>query len=129
MIADFIAEVMTYPALISAIGAKVYPLDFPQGCKLPAIAVRQVSGAPLMADDGNTGLYNARLQVDCKADSYAEAKDLADEFKTVGEAMNAAQAGFLLVELEAELDNRDAVADGSEYPYRVTLVFNLWKGD
>lgn len=44
----------------------------PQASALPAGVLQKISGAPLYADEGQVGLFTARIQVDWWGGTYAE---------------------------------------------------------
>jgi hypothetical protein len=121
MLSKLIQELLYDASIIALVGARVYPCDLPQGAPLPALTVLEVSGAPLMADDGNVGIENGRMQIDCRSFSYADSKDLAVVVKNSLESSIA----FLLIELLEERDMRDT-GTGGEYPFHVVLDYNVW---
>ena len=102
---------------------RVYPLDMPQGAYLPNITVLEVSGGEMYAEDGPVGLNNSRVQIDCWAYTYTDAKNLASFVRV---ALTNSSV-FLLAEAIDERDTRDEKADRSENPYHVILDLDIWE--
>jgi hypothetical protein len=123
-----IARLLADAGVASLAGTRVFPGSRPQGSALPAIVLARVSGAPLYADDGEIGLGQDRIQIDCWAATYGEAKTLA-------RAVTACLSGFegpvgdtvfQFIELDTERDLREGGVDAAEYPFRTALDFLVW---
>ena len=104
-----IARLLGIAAVGGMVGTRVYPGSRPQGSALPAVVLNRISGGPLYADDGEVGLEQARIQVDCWAASYAGAKLLA---RAVTASLSAfegtvGETTFQLIELDIEQDLRE----------------------
>ena len=110
------------------VSTRVYPGSRVQGSALPAVVINRVSGAPVYTDDGESGLSQARLQVDCWGTTYSSAKGVARAVKAVLSAYNGAvdDAVFQNVLLDAERDLREGGGNASEYPFRTGLDFIFW---
>ena len=119
-------DTMGVSALVSN---RVYPLSLPQGRTLPAMTVQRVSGAPLYADDGEAGLVNPRVQVDCWGATYAAAKLSARAAVTALSAyvgdMGGVEVQYVLLEDERDMP-RESGANAAEYVFRVSLDFIVW---
>jgi hypothetical protein len=114
---------------VAAIAAgRVYPGARPQGAALPAIVLHRIDGAPLYADEGEVGLAEARIQIDCWATTYGEAKTLARAVTGAlsGFAGTVAGTVFQFIELDAERDLREGGAEAADYPFRTALDFLVW---
>lgn len=112
-------------------GGRVYPQSLPQDgarAKYPALIVTRISGAPLYADDGEVGLSEPRIQVDCYGNTYTEAKDLADAVRPLLSAFDGNVNGTVIqfVTLEDERDDREGGANAAEYPFRVIQDYLVW---
>lgn len=59
----------------------IYPLQAPQGSRVPFIVLDQVSDSPEYELQGESGLSRLTAQVDCYGKNYAEADDLADKVR------------------------------------------------
>jgi len=69
-----IALLLADPTIAALVGNSVFPVARPEGSTLPAIVLHRIGGAPLNADDGEVGLENARMQIDCWTRTYTEEK-------------------------------------------------------
>ena len=95
---------------------------------LPAVVLTRISGGPLYADDGEVGLEQARIQVDCWAETYAAAKLLA---RAVAACLSAFEGTvgatvFQFIELDIEQDLREGGGNAAAYPFRTALDFLVW---
>jgi hypothetical protein len=104
---------------------RVFPGSRPQGSALPAAVLNRISGGPLYADDGEVGLEQARIQIDCWAETYTAAKRLA---RAVTACLSAFEGtvgttAFEFIELENERDLREGGSDSASYPFRTALDF------
>ena len=104
------------PAATSA-GDKVYALLLPDGTGYPAVTYQRISNVPVYSILGPSGLDQPRIQVDCWAETYAEAKTLAGEVRTAMEG-----AGFK-GRLITDADDLDETVGA----YRVTMDFYCWQ--
>jgi hypothetical protein len=74
---SLIQRLLSNSGLSALVSNRVHPGSRPQGSALPAIVLNRISGGPGYADDGETGLTNARIQIDCWAATYRQAKLVA----------------------------------------------------
>ncbi len=72
-----------YAFLSSAgiVGARIYPLVIPQDAALPAIAYQRLSGPREHSHDGASGMAWARMQLAITGESYASAKNTAEQIR------------------------------------------------
>ena len=104
---------------------RVFPGSRPQGSALPALVLNRISGGPLYADDGEVGLEQGRIQIDCWAATYTEAKLLA---RAVTASLSAFEGTvgattFQFIELDIERDVREGGGNSADYPFRTALDF------
>jgi hypothetical protein len=123
-----IARLLADTGVAAIAGARVFPGSRPQGAALPAVVLNRISGGPLYADDGEVGLEQARIQIDCWAESYAAAKLLA---RAVTASLSAFEGTvgattFQFIELDIEQDLREGGGDAASYPFRTALDFLVW---
>jgi hypothetical protein len=88
----------------------------------------RISGGPLYADEGEVGLEQARIQVDCWDTTYGGAKLVARAVKASLSAY-AGVAGattFQFIELDMEQDLREGGGNAADYPFRTALDFLVW---
>lgn len=105
-----------YSGVSAIVDTRVFPLVLPQKAALPAISYLRVDGVQDANLSGNSGMEAVRVQVDCWAQTYAQAKTLA------GAVADAMAAGF-----GSEcvwLSDRDQYEDGAKV-FRVILEFSI----
>lgn len=69
-----IAWLLSDPVLAALIGDRLTPGVRTQGAPLPALVFNLVSDLPDYSNDGETGLGQARIQLDAYGETYAQAK-------------------------------------------------------
>jgi hypothetical protein len=121
-----IARLLADSGVAAIASTRVFPGARPQASALPAIVLNRVSGGPLYADDGEVGLEQGRIQIDCWADTYSGAKLLARAVTACLSAFDGTvdTKTFEFIELENEpcwqavLPSR---RDGAPKPFRSSL--------
>lgn len=104
----------------SVVGERIYALVLPQGCALPAISYFRVSGPRQMSLEGYSNLESPRIQIDCWATSYAQAKTLAA-------AVRAAMLSSTDFKVSG-ISDQD-LFDESIGIFRVSTDFSVWHRD
>ncbi len=124
----FIAYLLAAGAISTLVSNRVFPFSRRQGSTLPAITVQRIGGAPEVADDGEAGIEEVRMQVDCWATTYAGARELSRAVRDRLSTFRGTTGGvdFLHVELDNDQDLRESGANAAEYLYRVSLDFLVW---
>jgi len=117
-------------AIAALIGARIFPVSRAQGSALPALTYQVISGAPLYADDGETGLSEGRVQIDCWGETYTSAKGLARAVTDRMSAFHGTVSGvaFQYMLLDTEQDLRETGSNAAEYLFRTSLDFIIWHG-
>jgi hypothetical protein len=120
-----IARLLADDGVAAIVGTGVYPGSRPQNSPLPAAVLNRISGGPLYADDGEVGLQQGRIQVDCWAETYTGAKLLARAVTASLSAFDGTVGTtvFEFIELENERDLREGGSDAAAYPFRTALDF------
>lgn len=114
--------------LVALVDVRISPTR-EQGGALPALTLTRISGAPEYADDGEVGLQEARVQIDCWASTYGEAKNVAIAVTNrLSAVRDVVQDGltFLYITLDNEQDFREGGSENFEYLHRVCLDFLVW---
>ena len=98
----------------------------PQGQPLPGVVLTVVSGAEGLTLQGPDGLSAGRVQVDCYAPSYGQAKQIS---RAVIAVLHGYRAGGLrLVTHVATRDSREGGTNEAERLFRVSLDFTTaWR--
>jgi len=117
-----IFTLLTTNAAVKAIVAdRVYPGALKHGCRLPAISFARISGNYDSDLSGNSGLEIPRIQVDCWALGYQQAKDLAKAVRAAMNAATVAVAGFTAT----AFTDADIMDDAANY-HSVSIDFSCW---
>jgi hypothetical protein len=113
-------------ALISA--DRVVFGDVLQGRAYPLITMMTVSGAEGMTMRGPDGLFEGRVQVDCYAESMAEAKRLAREVIAGLHGHRSTGTGprFAGIFHETTRDGREGSTNDADRPFRTSLDFTVY---
>ena len=126
--AAIIQRLLADGAVSALVSDRIEPGRRNQGTAFPAIVVNWVDGAPVYTDDGETNLQQSRIEIDCWADTYSGAKDLAAAVKASLSAFQGVSSGvtFQNVLLDAERDLSEGGGGAVDYPFRVNLDFIFW---
>jgi hypothetical protein len=110
------------------VSQRVYCGSRPQGGAVPDIVINRVSGAPIYTDDGEAGLTNVRIQVDCYGTTYAAAKGVARAVQvSLSDFIGTAGATtFQNIMLDSERDFREGGSNTSEYLFSTQMDFIIW---
>lgn len=109
-------------AIASLIGNRLTWLVRVQNSPLPSLVLNVISNVPEYSDEGDAGLKQARVQIDCWALTYASAKALARAVKARLSGMRETASGveFSAAWVDLEQDLFDTGAAGQSL-YRVSL--------
>jgi hypothetical protein len=111
------AHLSTSTALTAMVSTRIYPAMLPENCELPALSYQRISNTPQNTMSGHSGLDNPRIQIDCWATSYGDAKAIGDKTR---KAMGAATTFRAL-----QLSDQDIIEPELEI-YRVSMDFSCW---
>ncbi|MCB2130807.1 MAG: DUF3168 domain-containing protein [Rhodobacteraceae bacterium] len=104
----------------SVVGSRVNFGAHPQGAPLPAIVLNTVSDVNEHHLNAPETLSQARVQVDCYADSYGGAKLLS---RAVRSALDGEKTAFQGVFFENSRDGREGGTNEADRPFRVSVDF------
>jgi hypothetical protein len=108
-------------ALTTLIGERLQWGFREQATALPAVTLTKISGGPLYSDEGEVGLDETRVQIDCWAASFTSATAVA---RAVREQLSGYfDANFRYISLDVQRDMREGGANQEEYEYRVSMDF------
>ena len=116
-------------AVTALVGTRVYCGSRPQGATTPDIMINRISGAPVYTCDGESGLAEARLEIDCWGATYGAAKNVA---RAVIESLSAffgtvGGTTFQHILLDVERDFREGGnMNEPDYLFRTNLDFVVW---
>lgn len=73
IIDDLRTYLLADATVASLIGTRMFPVKLPQNPTFPAVMIQTISGERVHSTDGASGLAGPRIQIDCWAESYADA--------------------------------------------------------
>lgn len=125
---SFIARLLADGPVAAIVGTRIYPGARPQGSALPAIVINNISGSPVYDDQGEAGLFSARMQVDSWGLTYSAAKLLARAVKNCLSGFVGTQGAidFRNVLVEVERDLRETGSNEAQYEFRTGIDFIVW---
>jgi hypothetical protein len=123
-----IQKLLATSGVTALVSQRVYPGSMPQASPLPSIVMNRVSGAPLYTDQGECGLASARVQIDCWAQTYTGAKQVARAVITSLSAFAGTSSGFTFqyVMVDDERDFREGGSNSNEYLFRTSIDLIVW---
>lgn len=101
------------------VSGRCYPLNAPDKVATPYIVFSVISDVTENTLDGDTGMSNARVQIDTYGTGYAQVKALAGKGGTIRSAM--AGASFSNI----HLSSRDLYENDTQL-YRTSSDFSIW---
>ena len=122
-----LALLQSSAAVTAIVGGRINWGAHPQGAPLPGIVLTVIDDAEGHIYQGPDGLSQGRVQVDCWALTY-------DEAKACGRAVRAALDGhfggmFLGMFLADQRDGREGGTNEADRPFRSSLDFlTHWRG-
>lgn len=118
---DFRAILLSAAGVTNIVGNRISWGSIPQGQGYPGIAMHVIDETSQSTMTGPDGLFQGRVQVDCYALTYAEAKILS---RAVVSVLDGFKGGiFSGIFLEAARDSRESGTNEAEMPFRVSLDF------
>jgi hypothetical protein len=97
-----------------------------QGGAMPRATMQIISGSPEYSDEGESGLSENRVQVDCFGTTYASAKAVARAVTARVSGASFIQGGVRFnVFIDSERDDPEAFEGGREV-HRVSLDLIVW---
>ena len=106
-------------------GTRVYP-RLPERVKFPAIRYLRVYTIRNHSLDGDTGVTEAMLQVDCMALTYSEAKTLADEVRVILHGYTGTWGALVARHTTLDGESDFSEQDGDRVTHWVTHRYRVW---
>jgi hypothetical protein len=101
------------------VALRTYPLVAPQGSDMPFIVYNRISSGREYSLGGYSRLENPRMQIDCYAATYSEAKALS-------EAVTTAMRGATTFSVSWD-DPRESFEE--DETYRISMDFSVWNSE
>lgn len=122
---EFRAILLASGGLSALVGDRINWGVHPQGQAFPAIVLNLVSGFEGIHMNG-TGPFEGRVQVDCDAETYADAKRISRA--VIGLLNTYRGGGFLFISHTSTRDDRKGGSNEAMRPFRAGLDFNVtWR--
>ena len=107
-------------------GGRVFP-RLPQPVEFPCIRYTRISTTRrLTIDAQNAGVTEVTFQVDCMAESYLEAKTLADEVRVLLHTYRGAWGDLTAQLVHLQGENDFAEQDGDRITHWVSQRYQVW---
>ena len=106
-------------------GVRVYPRT-PQSPTFPLIRYTRVSTSRQQSLDANVGVTEANIQIDCMAESYSDAKTLADSVRTILHGYSGAWSTLTARNVKLDTENDFSEQDGDRIIHRVVQRYSVW---
>lgn len=110
-------ETELFDTLTDLVDGRCYPLVMPQNPVLPALVYTRQSSDPQYRLEGGASLNQVRIEVDCYADTYTDAKALSESVRLAMEA--ASYKGTLIFDSD--------FYEPEVKLYRVVMDFYVWE--
>ena len=127
---QFRAKIMGRPAIVSLIGARMFPVMAAQGAAYPYGVYTLISFDPSNVLSGALPTFNAIIQLDLWDNGYATCKDLANEMKIWCSGTSYSNSDTPSISMSHLVSERDATQVsriGRERPaHRISQDYSLW---
>jgi hypothetical protein len=114
--ADVFKALSENAGVIALAGSRIFPVRLPRDAQLPALVYQIPSIEPIVSISGDSGVDMGSLIVNCWADSYGKAHELAEAART------ALKTAGLKITTESQNDGEDLDTQN----YSVALNFKIW---
>lgn len=107
------------PVVAAAVGQRVYPVIAPASAALPFLTWRRIGIQRTQTLAGPTGMSTVQLAIEAYAETYGEARDIADKCRRVLDGYGTTVANYIRVanvSLENESDGVVTLAGGDLPP-------------
>lgn len=106
-------------------GVRVYPRT-PQSPTFPLVRYTRLTTSRSLALDGNVGVTDATIQIDCMAESYSDAKTLADSVRVILHGYTGAWNTLTARLVKLETENDFSEQDGDRVIHWVSQRYRVW---
>lgn len=123
-------ELVGTAGLTAIVGQRIYYVRAPQDVTLPYVVFFKVSGVREHSHEGASGLANPRFQISCFAETYYEAKQIAQQVQSALQGFSGTMGGDDGVSVNGSfyVNETDIYEEGTKL-YHVALDFILWHSE
>lgn len=116
--------------LTAIVGQRIYYVKAPQDVTVPYVVLFKVSGVREHSHDGASGLGNPRFQVSCFAETYYQAKQIAQQVQSALQGFSGTMGGEGGTPVGASFyANEMDIYEEATKLYHVALDFMLWHSE
>jgi hypothetical protein len=129
---ESLVSILAVSTAVTAIcGQRIYPLYARQTAPKPLVIYQRISSVREHSHDGPSGLARPRFQFRCVANSFSEARGLADAVRGALDGYQGTVGGVRIdaILFENELDADDVALDAEATAYSVLMDFFVWHGE
>lgn len=129
---ESLVSILQASSAVTAIcGQRIYPLYARQTAAKPLVIYQRISSVREHSHDGPSGLARPRFQFRCVANSFSEARGLADAVRGALDGYQGTVGGVRIdaILFENELDADDVALDAEATAYSVLMDFFVWHGE
>lgn len=118
-------------AVTALAGQRIYPLRALQTAQRPLVIYQRISATREHSHDGPSGLARPRFQFRCVANSFSQARGLADAVRGALDGYQGTVGGVRIdaIVFQNELDTDDAAMDEDATTASVLMDFYVWHGE
>lgn len=109
-------------SVTSLAGTRIYPLQFPQDPKFPALTVDLISNVRENAMTADPGFVTARMQVTAWAKTYAAASGLSEGVRSAVQRWSGTSTGVVVDEIFIENESAFYDDDTGHYAHPLDLI-------
>lgn len=123
-------QLVADPTLAGHIGTRVYPMIAPSSAVLPWICFRRTGISRERTMAGPAGTPTVSVEYQTFAETYEEARDIADQVRLILDGFNGTQDNVVIQQTSLESEQDDFVQIGSDSlpVFQVTQTFDvLWQ--
>jgi len=117
---------LAHAGLSALVGGRVAWGFNSQGGPLPRITLQRISGSPEYSDEGEAGISETRVQVDCFATTSAQVRAVSESIRARISGASFTQSGIEFnIFIDSVRDDSDAYEGGSQ-EHRVSIDLMVW---
>jgi len=106
-------------------GVRIYP-RLPQGVTFPTILYARIGAERQQALDSNVGVTEVTMMLECVAESYSDAKVLADEVRTILHGYSGSWSTLNCMNCVLASESEESEQDGDRVTHWVTHIYRIW---
>ncbi len=117
-------HLISHAGLTAIVGNRIYPVLLPQDVTFPAVTYQRISTVREYAQEGPSGLAHPRFQFSCWAETYEEAKAVAEQIRF---ALSGYKGTINNVRIDAVyIEDDNDIYDPETNIYHVALDATIW---